>query len=216
MTTINLSRVRPSANVHMDPMSLSSRASACKGVSRRMLCQQVVSRSWRLLGDLVCSRGTLKFRSCHAGSRAKRCQTRNQVHDFCRAASSSANSIQGWPEKVYQGKCRGSMFCNVPEEQLNSPTFFWQAQLVSHAQQMGMDESGTKNDLVERLLVTLSTEAVAQPVVPANDTQVSPLACNIYTTSIWDDLFSRTLQRMIKFHPDCSLYRRRFTSCRLN
>lgn len=44
---------------------------------------------------------------------------------------------------------------------------------------MGMDDSGTKNDLVDRLLITLSTEAVAQPTVQANDRQVAPLTCNI-------------------------------------
>lgn len=54
---------------------------------------------------------------------------------------------------------------------------FWQAQLVSHAQQMGMDDSGTKNDLVERLLPTLSIETVAQPSVQANGRQVALLAC---------------------------------------
>lgn len=52
-----------------------------------------------------------------------------------------------------------------------------QAQLVSHAQQMGMDDSGTKNDLVERLLTTLSTETVAQPSVQAHGRQVALLAC---------------------------------------
>lgn len=41
------------------------------------------------------------------------------------------------------------------------------AQLVSHAQQLGIDDSGTKNTLVERLLATFSTAAAPHPSVPA-------------------------------------------------
>ena len=59
---------------------------------------------------------------------------------------------------------------------------------------MGMDDSGTKNDLVDRLLITLSTEAVAQPMVQANDRQVAPLACNICKVLMCgDDLFGQFL-----------------------
>lgn len=63
------------------------------------------------------------------------------------------------------------------QDQLTYSIYFWQAQLVSHAQQMGMDDSGTKTDLVERLLTTLSTETVPQPSVQAHGRQVALLAC---------------------------------------
>ena len=111
------------------------------------------------------------------------------------------------------------MFCNLHEEQLKLFECFRQAQLVSHAQQMGMDDSGTKNDLVERLLTTLSTEAVAQPFVQTNDRQVAPLACNIYKTLTCKDCLLGHLvqhhQQVRDCHPECIVYRRRFTSCKL-
>ena len=101
------------------------------------------------------------------------------------------------------------MFCNVLEEQSNLPICFWQAQLVSHAQQMGMDDSGTKNDLVERLLNRLSTGAVAEPFVQANDRQVAPLACNMYKVLIYRAYlfgqFCNTLQRMVCCHSEYAI-----------
>ena len=199
-------------------MSLCSRVSACKGVSRRMLCQQVVSRSWRLLCDLVCSRGTLKFRSCRAGSRAKRCQTRNQVHDFCRAASSSANSIQGWPEKVHQGKCRGSVFCNVPEERGVHQHAFgrhsWSAMLSRWAW-MKVEPRTTWLSVcwllcpLKQLLGLLYRQMILRCLLW--HATYTPLLQGMTCSAI----FSSTLQRMNEFHTDCSMCRRRYTSCRL-
>lgn len=86
---------------------------------------------------------------------------------------------------------------------------------------MGMDDSGTKNDLVDRLLTctTLSTEAVAQPFVQAHDRQVAPLACNMYKTLVYKGcLFGHLVQhgqQVHEHHSECIVYRRRFTSCRL-
>ncbi|KAL3141525.1 hypothetical protein ABBQ32_004774 [Trebouxia sp. C0010 RCD-2024] len=114
MTSFSFSKVCPSANVHMIPLSTTTRA--CPGLSRRSVCQQVRRRK-----DV---------------RPALRCMAAAEQH-----------ILAPTPSKATLRKCT-------------------KAQLVSHAQQLGIDDSGTKNTLVERLLATFSTAAAPQPCVP--------------------------------------------------
>ncbi len=47
----------------------------------------------------------------------------------------------------------------------HTSTLYLQAQLVSHAQQMGVEDSGTKHVLVDRLHALVSTDLAAQSQV---------------------------------------------------